>query len=137
MLNFPSLPDKAKLYWLTLSFGKDLEKTFRNYYFQDSLQHVRIALAVGLFFYGIFGVLDAWLVPEAKHKLWFIRYAIIFPYVLSVYLFSFTRLFKKYMQLSIASALLIAPSPSASPRSMMRAASLFLAWVRLIWRPAP
>jgi PAS domain S-box-containing protein len=108
MLNIPSLPDKAKLNWLTLSFGRDLEKTFRNYYFQDSLQHVRIALAVGLFFYGIFGVLDAWLVPEAKHKLWFIRYAIIFPYVLLVYLFSFTRPFKRYMQLSIASALLIA-----------------------------
>ncbi|MDX2498946.1 MAG: ATP-binding protein, partial [Deltaproteobacteria bacterium] len=53
-------------------------------------------------------VLDAWLVPEAKHKLWLIRYAILVPYVAVVYLFSFSRHFKKYMQISIALGVVIA-----------------------------
>ena len=107
MLNILSLSDQTKINLVTLSFDKDLERAFQQYHFQDSLRHVRIALVVGLFFYAIFGVLDASLVPGAKHELWFIRYAIIFPYVLVVYLFSFSRHFQKYIQLSLASALLI------------------------------
>ena len=108
MLNTLSLTDQIKINYITLSFEKDLEQAFQKYYFQDSLRHVRIALVVGLFFYGIFGILDAWLVPDVKQRLWFIRYVIIFPYVSLIYLFSFSQHFQKFMQLSIASALLVA-----------------------------
>ena len=94
--------------WLTLSFPKNLEKAFQDSYFQNSLRQVRIALLLGLFFYSVFGILDAWLVPEAKHKLWLIRYAIFAPYVIAVYLLSFSPHFKKYMQISIAFGVLIA-----------------------------
>jgi signal transduction histidine kinase len=94
--------------WLTLSFPKDLEKAFQDSYFQNSLRQVRIALLLSLIFYSVFGILDAWLVPEAKHKLWLIRYAIFAPYVIAVYLLSFSPNFKKYMQMSIAFGILIA-----------------------------
>jgi signal transduction histidine kinase len=57
--------------------------------------------------YSGFGFLDAWLVPEAKYMLWFIRYVIFAPYILFVFLLSFTQHFKKYMQLSIALGILI------------------------------
>jgi signal transduction histidine kinase len=100
--------DNFRLNWLTLSFPGDLEKVFQDSYFKNSLRQVRIAFLVAIFFYSIFGVLDAWLVPEAKHKLWFIRFAILDPYVLAVYLFSFSRHFKKYMQISIALGVVIA-----------------------------
>jgi hypothetical protein len=45
--------------WLTLSFPKNLEKAFQDSYFQNSLRQVRIALLLGLFFYSVFGILDA------------------------------------------------------------------------------
>jgi signal transduction histidine kinase len=100
--------DYYRINWLTLSFSGDLEKTFQDGFFQNSLRQARIAFLLAIFFYSIFGVLDAWLVPEAKHKLWLIRYAIFVPYVAVVYLFSFSRHFKKYMQISIALGVVIA-----------------------------
>ena len=99
--------DKFRINWLTLSFSDDLEKVFQDKFFQNSLRQARFAFLLAIFFYSIFGILDAWLVPEAKHKLWFIRYAIFVPYAFSVFLFSFSRHFKKYMQLSIALGVLI------------------------------
>jgi signal transduction histidine kinase len=106
--NISTPRDKIKLNWFPLSFSGEFEKAYQEHFFQDSLRIVRIALVVGLFFYGLFGFLDAWLVPDAKHKLWFVRYVLIFPYVSFIYLFSYSPHFKKYMQLSIASSVLVA-----------------------------
>ena len=108
MANTLSPQNNFQANWLTLSFPKDIEKAFRDSYFQNSLRQVRIALLLGLLLYSVFGILDAWLVPEAKHRLWLIRYAIFAPYVIAVYLLSFSRHFKKYMQISIAFGVLIA-----------------------------
>jgi signal transduction histidine kinase len=108
LANILSSQNNFQVNWLTLSFPKNLEKAFQDSYFQNSLRQVRIALLLGLFFYSVFGILDAWLVPEAKHKLWLIRYAIFAPYVIAVYLLSFSPHFKKYMQISIAFGVLIA-----------------------------
>ena len=107
---------------LTLSFPNQIEPEYKEEYFKKSLGHVRIALVLAIFFFGIFGVLDSWLVPGVKKELWFIRYAIYCPSVLAIYLFSFSRHFKKYMQplialtvllagLSIIAMILIAPYP--------------------------
>jgi len=93
---------------LTLSFPGEVEKAFQEEYFQKSLRHVRIALLFAIFFYGIFGILDAWLFSEVKQKLWFIRYAVLCPLMLGVFLFSYSSHFKRYMQLSIASVVLVA-----------------------------
>jgi signal transduction histidine kinase len=98
--------DKIKINWITLSFPKALEKTFLEQYFNDSLQQVRIASALGIFFYGIFGILDAWLVPDAKHQLWLIRYAVVCPILSVTLVLSYTRNFKKYAQQLIASSVL-------------------------------
>jgi len=108
LANTLSPQNNFQVNWLTLSFPKNLEKAFQDSYFQNSLRQVRIALLLGLFLYSVFGILDAWLVPEAKHKLWLIRYAIFAPYVIAVYLLSFSPHFKKYMQISIAFGVLIA-----------------------------
>lgn len=108
MANSSTSPDKITLNLFPLSFSGDFEDAFQEYYFHDALRHIRIALAVGLFFYAIFGFLDAWLVPDTKQKLWFIRYAVILPYVSTIFLFSFSRHFKKYGQLATASSLLVA-----------------------------
>ena len=96
------LPENIRINWLLLSFQGDIEKAFRKSYYNNSLRQIRTALLFGIFFYGIFGVLDAWLLPEAKRQLWLIRYAIFIPYVFILYLLSFSRYFKNYMQISIA-----------------------------------
>ena len=92
---------------MTLSFSGDLEKRFLESNFKNSLKQVRIGFLMGLCLCSIFGFLDAWLVPEAKLKLWFIRYAIFAPYGIAIFLFSFTRHFEKYMQLTMAISVLI------------------------------
>ncbi|HUT69519.1 MAG TPA: PAS domain S-box protein [Desulfatiglandales bacterium] len=106
VVSFSANEIKANL--LTLSFPKELEQAFLDDYFEKSLRHVRIALLLGFFFYGIFGILDAWLVPDVKETLWLIRYAIFFPFLLGVFLFSYSIHFKKFMQLSIAGVILVA-----------------------------
>ena len=77
-------------------------------YFQKSLRHVRVALLLAIFFYGIFGILDAWIAPDVKLKLWFIRYGIFVPFVFAVFLFSFSEHFKKFMQVCLTSVILVA-----------------------------
>jgi signal transduction histidine kinase len=108
VVNKKNQADSFRINWLTLSFQGDLEKAFQDSFFRNSLRQARIAFLLAIFFYSIFGVLDAWIVPEAKHKLWFIRFAIFVPYAFGVYLFSFSSQFKKYMQFLIALGVLIA-----------------------------
>ena len=96
------------LNYFTLSFPKVLEEAFREDYFRKSLRHVRIALLLAIFFYGIFGILDAWIAPDVKQKLWLIRYAIFLPFTFTIFLFSFSRYFKQHMQLCVAAVVLIA-----------------------------
>ncbi len=92
----------------SLSFPKSFEQSFYEDYFQKSLRQVRLALLLGIFFYAIFGILDSFMVPEVRIRLWFIRYSIVIPYILGVYLFTYTSYFKKYMQVSLASSILTA-----------------------------
>ena len=92
----------------SLSFAGALEKEYLNLFYNNSLRHVRLSLLLAIFIYSVFGILDHWIVPEVKENLWLIRYAIFCPYVLVIYLFSYTKHFKKYMQLSIFSVVLFA-----------------------------
>ncbi|MEW6267141.1 MAG: EAL domain-containing protein [Thermodesulfobacteriota bacterium] len=93
---------------LTLTFPPDLEKEYKNDYYNKSLHHVRIAYFIAIFFYSIFGVLDYFLVPEAKEQLWFIRYALFLPFVLMAFLVSYTPLFRGLMQLLNAMIVILA-----------------------------
>ncbi|MBT8328771.1 MAG: hypothetical protein KJN87_03630, partial [Desulfofustis sp.] len=94
--------------WYSLSFPGQLETDFLKDYSEKSLIHTRVALLMAIFFYGIFGILDAWLAPEEKLSLWFIRYVVFIPYTALVGLISFTKNFKKYMQPASASVVLLA-----------------------------
>lgn len=99
---------KMNLNLFTLAFPGDLEKHFIKDYFEKSKKHARIALLLAIFFYGIFGVLDAWLIPEQKQTLWLIRYLIFLPFTSLILLLSFTKHFKKYMQVANAAVVLLA-----------------------------
>jgi len=93
---------------LTLTFPPNVEHIYKEEFFKKSLRHVRFALVLSIIFFGVFGILDAWIVPEAKYRLWFIRYAVYCPFALVIFLYSYSRGFKKNMQICIAAVVAIA-----------------------------
>ena len=50
-----------------------MEREYKKDYFRKSLKHGRIAMLLAIGFFAVFGVLDSWLVPDAKTQFWFIR----------------------------------------------------------------
>ncbi len=93
-----------KLNSLTLAFSgkiREYEKDFRKDYFNRSLNPFRFSLILAIFFFGVFALLDALLLPDLKNFFWFIRFGIITPVLIFVLIFSFTPAFKRYMQLVI------------------------------------
>ena len=105
-----SLPwsHEMDLHPITLSFPGDLEEVFLDEFYKNSLKQVRLSLLAGIFFYGLFGILDAHLVPQMTIMLWYIRFAIVSPVFLIVILLSYYPRFKKYFQASLAVAMLVA-----------------------------
>ncbi len=78
-----------------------LEPEFIRFHFRDSLIRIRIALLICIFFYAIFGILDALLAPEKKEIFWLIRYGMFCPAAAGVIWFSFKPSFEKYAQISL------------------------------------
>jgi len=100
---FPELMimENIPLDTLRLRFPANLEAEFLDDYFQKSLNQLRIGIILGALLYGLFGFLDAWIFPEVRHTTWFVRYALILPACVAVLLFSYSRQFKRYMQMTV------------------------------------
>jgi len=93
---------------VTLSFTDlDLEREYRESYFQKTLPQSRIALILGIILYVIFAGLDVWIVPEQAHQIWLIRFGFVIPILLGILIVSFTPYFQKYFQLFLSVASLI------------------------------
>lgn len=107
MRHAPHTLSQFGINWLTLSFPKDVEKAYQQVHTQQSLPQVRVALLLGVLFYAAFGLLDAVIFPEVKYTLWFIRFAVVIPFVLLIYLFSFSKRFVRYINISTAAAILL------------------------------
>ena len=83
---------------ITLDFPEEEEALFRERYFLDSLFQFRLAFALVILLYGIFGYLDALLLPEYTMLFYIIRYVFVIPIMTIVLLLSYTRLFQKIWQ---------------------------------------
>ena len=92
----------------TLAFPPELEKDYLKEHYDRSLRHVRLSLVLGLFFYGIFGLLDVWLAPQVKREFWIIRYALFSPYAIVTLICTYSRQFRKVMQPAISAVVLVA-----------------------------
>ena len=102
--------ESLSINYLTLSFTGDLsqyEKDFQEDYFIRSLDPFRFSLILSMIFYGAFAFLDAISVPSLKELFWFIRFGIVFPILITVYIFSYSKPFKKYMQFVISCIMFI------------------------------
>jgi signal transduction histidine kinase/ActR/RegA family two-component response regulator len=110
-LGLPSTSQESlSINYLTLSFTGDLiqyEKDFQEDYFIKSLNPFRFSLILSMIFYGAFAFLDATSVPSLKELFWFIRFGIVFPILITVYIFSYSKPFKKYMQFIISCIMFI------------------------------
>jgi len=84
-----------------LKFPGELEDLFMEDYIHKSLNQLRISVGLAMLLYILFGILDAIIFPEVKVQTWFVRYAVVSPVCLSVIVFSYSRHFKKYMQIAV------------------------------------
>jgi len=92
---------------LTLRFQNDLEKTFLEDYFLKSINQLRFSIVLGILLYALFGILDFLLIPEVKESIWFIRYAIVCPYLILYFFLTYHRKFNKIMQPSLVLTVLV------------------------------
>jgi diguanylate cyclase (GGDEF)-like protein len=69
-----------------MRFSDRLEERFLAYYGERTRSQMRVALVLGAFLYGMFGILDAWIIPNARDLAWVIRYAIVIPMIAVVVL---------------------------------------------------
>lgn len=90
-----------------LRFPDSLEQQFRRVYFDNSLVICRIALAMTLLLWMAFGVLDYFVLPVSRPQVWFVRFFIVSPILLGVFLLSFTPHFRRLMQVSLFIMVLI------------------------------
>ncbi len=92
----------------TLSFGKRLEKDFLNKYFYDSLWQFRSALVLVGVLYGVFGLLDGLIIKEYRDVFLIIRFGVVIPLLLAIYVSSFFSFFKRVWQILLVFAFLVA-----------------------------
>ncbi len=111
LLGLPSASQESfSVNYLTLTFKGDLssyEKAYQDDYFIKSLNPFRFSLILSMIFYGAFAFLDTVAVPDLKEVFWFIRFGIVFPVLVTVFAFSYSKSFKKYMQFIISCIMFI------------------------------
>jgi signal transduction histidine kinase/ActR/RegA family two-component response regulator len=111
VLGLPSTSQESfSVNYLTLTFKGELsvyEKAYQDDYFIKSLNPFRFAIILSMVFYGAFAFLDTVAVPALKGIFWFIRFGVVFPILVAVFIFSFSKLFKKYMQFIISCIMFI------------------------------
>lgn len=78
---------------LHVSFSADLEREFRYQDFQNSIGIIRFGLVLGILLYGLFGILDRYMLPETMYIAWTIRYAIVLPVLCIVLIGSYRPYF--------------------------------------------
>jgi hypothetical protein len=95
----------------TLSFDADdsnLEEKFLATFYRNSLWHNRIAFLAGCILYGVFGLLDALLIPEQRGVFWIIRYTMVCPLILIAFAGTYTAVYEKRWQAFVALVVLAA-----------------------------
>ena len=88
---------------LHLKFKKrSFEKEFLKHYDEQAIPAMRFGFWVAFILYGLFSILDYYLMPLSYTKIWFIRFGIVIPSATVVYILSYVRSFRPYMQGALA-----------------------------------
>jgi signal transduction histidine kinase len=82
----------------SLAFPFASEKSFKTKYFHNSLIHFRVSFILVTFLYGIFGLLDQLVAKQFENLFHLIRYQVVIPLLILVFLFSFSKYFIRIWQ---------------------------------------
>lgn len=85
----------------TLSFPKEYEVNYQSYFYDDSVTVLRVSLLVVMFLYGIFGIVDTIVASNFFDLFFTIRFLIVIPFLLTVFILSYFNIFRKFWQLSL------------------------------------
>lgn len=101
-------PESSLIRGFRGSLSPELEEEFQRYRFEKALPLSRLTLVLGAGLYAAFGLLDQWVLPNAVHAAWVIRFGVVCPIVLGVFGLSFTRMFRRFAQPLLATVTLSA-----------------------------
>lgn len=91
---------------ITLRFtNPDMERRFAFDRLDRAMVSIRIFLLAGALLYALFGILDAYVLDEAKEFAWMVRYFGVIPILIAVFLLTFTAIFKQISQLALGTAM--------------------------------
>lgn len=84
---------------LPLKFhDRQMESDFLQYHTQLATRHVQTAMVIGMLIYASFGILDAYMAPVARTKIWAIRFIVVCPAIaVTAVLLSFST-FLRFIQ---------------------------------------
>jgi len=77
-----------------LKFEPEVEREFISQYLNKPLY--RTGFMVATFLYGIFGILDYYMLPETKEIAWLIRFLIVIPCLIATLILSYLHSFKDF-----------------------------------------
>ena len=92
----------------TLNFPGEKEAKFRDNYFRESISTTRLSFILLSILYSVFGYLDRIIAGFLYQEFFIIRFFIVVPLLLLVFILSFTKSFKKYWQVLMFFVYLIA-----------------------------
>ena len=118
---------------ITLSFGRNLEKAFLEKYYHDSIFQFRVAFISVTALYALFGLLDEPTVQEYASNFLYIRFVIVIPFLLIVFLLSFAKFFRHIWQTMLFISFLIAGSGIAAMTAMVPQNYAYYAGMMLIF----
>lgn len=81
-----------------LRFPDDIEQQFRDEYRVNTLSATRIATVLGFVLFSLFGILDNYAVPISRNFVWFVRFAIVDPVLILVFIASYIPRLQRYIQ---------------------------------------
>ena len=93
---------------LSLSFSIETERAFLENYFKITLTRTRLSIIFGVIVYGLFYLLDLMVLPDVKFPLFIIRFGLVIPVTLTIYVISFQEIYKHLFQLLNTLYMLIA-----------------------------
>ncbi|MDX2415633.1 MAG: ATP-binding protein [Bacteroidales bacterium] len=112
--NLLGMPTSGQEEWklnpFTLKFAgniQHLEKDFLKDYFERSINPFRFSILLAILIYDLFAYLDVIMYPDLRITFWIIRFGGVTPILLLVLLYSFSKNFKKYMQIVISAIMYI------------------------------
>jgi len=90
-----------------MKFEKSEELEFQDYHFNTSLPSIRTGILFGLVLYSLFGLLDNLSFPDSREIVLLIRYIIIVPFFILIYISTYYKIFRKIMNIVLSLTVII------------------------------